>query len=106
MQGIPYAVAPVGKLRWREAVPLSTDIANCPPELAAQSYGSRCVQLDSVSSVPSGSEDCLYMNVWTPADADASSRLDVMVNVHDGSLMTGSGHEPCESVSTILLVNY
>jgi len=54
------------------------------------------VQLDLVGSAPSGSEDCLYINVWTPANVDASSRLDVMVHVHDGGLMTGSGHEPCE----------
>jgi len=104
MQGIPYAVAPVGKLRWREAVPLSDDTTNCPSELDANRYGSRCVQLDS-RSVPTGSEDCLFLNVWTPADIDvATSRLDVMVHVHDGGLMTGSGgHEPCESLGFSVL---
>jgi len=97
VQGIPYAVAPVGTLRWREPVLLSDDTAGCPTELNAHRYGSRCVQLDS-DLMPSGSEDCLFINVWTPADIDLmSAHLDVMVHFHDGGLMTGSGHEPCKS---------
>jgi len=100
IQGIPYAVAPVGKLRWQEAIPLSKD-TNCPSELNADRYGSRCVQLDSGSTL-TGSEDCLFMNIWTPADVDlSSSRLDVMVHIHDGGLMTGSGHEPCKSLCSV-----
>ena len=100
IQGIPYAVAPVGKLRWQEAIPLSED-TNCPSELNADRYGSRCVQLDSGSTL-TGSEDCLFMNIWTPADVDlSSSRLDVMVHIHDGGLMTGSGHEPCKSLCSV-----
>ena len=98
VQGIPYAVAPVGELRWREALPVSDVGADCLSEVSADSYGSKCVQLDS-SLALTGSEDCLFLNIWTPADMDVSaSHLDVMVNVHDGGLMTGSGHEPCKSL--------
>jgi len=97
VQGIPYATAPIGKLRWREAVPLSDDPSNCPGELDAHRYGSKCVQLDFSSTI-TGSEDCLFLNIWTPGDVDLkTSRLNVMVHVHDGGLMTGSGHEPCKS---------
>jgi len=97
MQGIPYAIPAVGKLRWQEAIPLWDDPSNCPTELDARRYGSKCVQLD-LSSAPTGSEDCLFLNVWMPLDVDiATSSLDVMVHVHDGGLMIGSGHEPCES---------
>jgi len=90
---------PVGKLRWRETVPLSNDPTNCPSELDASRYSSKCVQLDS-SSALIGDEDCLFLNVWTPADIDVkTARLSVMVHVHDGGLMTGSGHEPCKFIS-------
>jgi len=96
VQGIPYAIAPAGKLRWHEPIPLFYDPSNCPSELDAHRYGSKCVQLDS-SSALTGSEDCLFLNIWTPADIDLkTSRLDVMVHFHDGGLMTGSGHEPCK----------
>jgi len=103
MQGIPYAIAPVGKFRWHEAVPLSTDNANCPSELKADSYGNSCVQLDSDSTMI-GSEDCLFLNIWTPSDIDSSSQLDVMVHIHDGGLMTGSGHEPGEFIGSSVLL--
>lgn len=97
VQGIPYAIAPAGKFRWHEPVPFFDDASDCPSELDAHRYGSKCVQLDS-SSVPTGSEDCLFLNVWTPDDIDVikTSRLDVVVQFHDGGLMTGSGHEPCK----------
>jgi len=103
VQGIPYAIPAVGKLRWQEALPLSDDPRNCPTELDARRYGSKCVQLDS-SSASIGSEDCLFLNIWTPANIDiGTSRLDVMVHVHDGGLMIGSGHEPCKSINCRLL---
>ena len=91
-------MAPVGKLRWQEAIPLSAYSAECPSQLEAHRSDYRCVQRESGSgSTLVGSEDCLYMYIWTPADIDlSSSRLDVMVHIHDGGLMTGSGHEPCK----------
>jgi len=102
LQAIPYAAAPIGKLRWHETVSLSDDATKCPSEIDARAYGSRCIQLDSDSKLL-GSEDCLFLNIWTPADVDvSSSHLDVMVNVHDGGLMTGSGCERGE-LSVLLM---
>ena len=84
---------------------MSNNGSFCPSELGGHGYGSACVQMDSKSAL-TGSENCLFLNIWTPADVKTStSRLDVMVIVHDGGLMTGCGHEPCKSrLFTLLIV--
>lgn len=85
---IPYAVAPVGDLRWR------------PPRtygpwqgtLNATVYGSRCFGLDSEQGVDE-SEDCLFLNVFAPRDALGSDqRLPVMVYIHGGAFTGGSSN--------------
>jgi para-nitrobenzyl esterase len=91
--GIPYAEAPVGTLRWqppRPAVPwvgLRETI----------SAGSRCPQkpsalapTDGETPVVVGNEDCLYLNIYSPANA---SRLPVMFWIHGGGNTIGSGAE-------------
>jgi len=86
--GIPYAVPPVGALRWR------------PPQSAkpwhgiraAASFAPHCPQPSSSFGVASTSEDCLYLNVFTPAGAKTRN-LPVMVWVHGGSLRTGASEE-------------
>ena len=83
--GIPYAAPPVGALRWQ------------PPQaptpwtstLAATSFGNACVQ--AVGTQVVGSEDCLYLNVWAPAGATSQSHLPVLVNIHGGGFVGGSG---------------
>jgi len=67
-----------------------------PPSIYdAQSFGNECVQLDE-EGVQKGSENCLFVNVWTPRIAGnepgAIGDLDVMVFIHGGGLMTGSGN--------------
>ncbi|PVF96550.1 alpha/beta-hydrolase [Serendipita vermifera] len=60
--GIPYAVPPVGSLRFRAAQPLDT------PNVARNttSIGPACVQLQPLMESPTGeSEDCLHLNIWT-----------------------------------------
>ena len=87
-KGIPFAAPPVGNLRWR------------PPQPAAQwsgvrqatQYGGDCMQLPFPSdAAPLGTppaEDCLYMNVWTPAHK-AGEKLPVMVWIYGGGFVNG-----------------
>lgn len=83
--GIPYAAPPVGALRWRPPVP------NAPwgGVLDAAAYPPACAQLDSLTSAASESEDCLYVNVWTPDPAPAEP-LPVMVWIHGGGDVSGA----------------
>ena len=87
-KGIPIAAPPVGKNRWRAPQPA----AKWKGVRQATHYGPDCMQLPFPSdAAPLGtppSEDCLYMNVWTPAhSADAS--LPVMVWIYGGGFVNG-----------------
>ncbi|MGY2067464.1 carboxylesterase/lipase family protein [Blastococcus sp. SYSU DS0619] len=88
-QGIPFAAPPVGDLRFRPPAPAQ------PWEGVrdATTPASPCPQAPSATN-PSSSvdEDCLYLNVTTPAGLDTSRKnLPVMVWIHGGSWQTGSG---------------
>lgn len=99
-RGIPYAQPPVGELRWK---------APRPPErfagtLDARQFSPICTQLGhplldidpSLYGKAVGSEDCLYVNVWAPPvpknTHGDTRRLPVMVWVHGGSNVGGSGN--------------
>ncbi|MFF1507165.1 carboxylesterase/lipase family protein [Streptomyces sp. NPDC058326] len=85
-QGIPYAAAPTGDLRWASPQPA----AAWAGVRDATAPGSACAQPAGLPvGVPSEAEDCLYLNVTTPAKQ--SGKRPVIVWIHGGSLMFGSG---------------
>ena len=83
--GIPYAAPPVGALRWESPQPATPWTTT----LQATQFGSECAQSFGSPTV-SGSEDCLFVNVWAPADG--STGLPVLVHIHGGGFVAGSGN--------------
>lgn len=92
-KGIPYAAPPVGPLRWKPPQPLAvwTGVHR------ADHFGARCMQRpvfgDMVFRSDGMSEDCLYLNVWTPADRQ-DGKLPVLVYFYGGGFIAGDGSEP------------
>ncbi|RTQ37621.1 carboxylesterase/lipase family protein [Variovorax gossypii] len=103
-KGIPFAKPPVGELRWR---------APATPEpwsgiRQATKFGNACLQIGRIFSPganntydetigtmlgkPSGSEDCLFVNIWRPATADKN--LPVLLFIHGGSNISGYTADP------------
>ena len=82
-KGIPFAQPPVGDLRWREPMPAKawTETRD------ADAFSAPCMQGGN------SSEDCLYLNVWTP-EWPPKSRKAVMVWFHGGGNFAGSASDP------------
>jgi para-nitrobenzyl esterase len=93
-KGIPYAAPPVGPYRWRPPQPVTP----WEGELDASGYGPDCAQAGwgaPAGTIREGtSEDCLYLNVWRPAGAQAKEMLPVMVWLHGGAFVGGGGSDP------------
>ncbi len=91
--GIPYAKPPVGELRWKAPQPLD----NWTGVKATKAFGPRAVQapvFGDMSFRSAGiSEDCLYLNVWSPAKKNTSG-LPVLVYFYGGGFVAGDGSEP------------
>ncbi|XP_057301080.1 para-nitrobenzyl esterase-like isoform X1 [Hydractinia symbiolongicarpus] len=89
-KGIPYALPPNGDLRWSAPVSFNENRSSCwSGVFEANSHGSVCIQNGTGGNMQ-GSEDCLYLNVYTPS---LKRKLPVFIWLHGGSYMTGSGHQ-------------
>jgi len=101
--GIRYGQAPTGTLRWQ------------PPQapnpgqgsIVASTFGHTCVQGRATDS-----EDCLFLNVYTPSNATADSKLPVFIWIHGGALVNGAGSDYDPSVMVadnniiVVTINY
>ncbi len=88
--GIRYAQPPVGNLRWRPPAPLPPSQAT----IAAQAFGNHCPQLASPFGVESITEDCLFLNVFTPLRKEGDRHsVPVMVWIHGGAFVAGESDD-------------
>ena len=105
-RGVPFAKPPVGTLRWQptQAPDPWTSVRS------AKDYADACSQIGGLFGPPPkgkdysavwetfykqiGSEDCLYLNVWSPAAATDASKLPVIVYIHGGSNVVGAAFDP------------
>ena len=91
-KGVPYAAPPVGEFRWRPPQPVTPwdGIRD------ASEFGNSCAQAGwgtPQGSIAEGSsEDCLYLNLWVPAGTESGEKLPVMVWIHGGGFVGGSGN--------------
>ncbi|TXS96109.1 carboxylesterase family protein [Parahaliea maris] len=92
-KGIPFAAPPVGELRFSAPQPA----AGWQGEFAADSFPPVCTQTRYEAGVAKtyGTEDCLYLNVYTP-DSDLSEGAPVLVWIHGGGRRNGDGRRPVE----------
>jgi para-nitrobenzyl esterase len=90
-RGIPYAAPPVGDLRWKPPEPVIpwSGIRECTSFCSAAPQTST-VGISIIFGMPEG-EDCLYLNILTPAK-NATDNLPVMVWLHGGALYMGTGN--------------
>uniref|UniRef100_A0A7N4NHC0 Carboxylic ester hydrolase n=1 Tax=Sarcophilus harrisii TaxID=9305 RepID=A0A7N4NHC0_SARHA len=95
--GIPFAKAPLGSLRFTPPQPLEPwdyvkSTTTNPPRCAQNPLGGELVAkfFEKMNDMPlKNSEDCLYLNIYTPADLTSKTKLPVMVWIHGGAFLGG-----------------
>lgn len=109
-RGIPYAAPPVGEFRWRPPQPVASwegvrDAKEFGPICAQAGFGGGPGEISRGSS-----EDCLYLNVWRPSGARPGAKLPVMVWIHGGAFVGGSGNTSGNGFATkgviLVSINY
>jgi para-nitrobenzyl esterase len=116
-RGLPFAAAPVGDNRWRAPQPVEP----WDGVRDASEFGNVCIQADTrpryinianMEGSPALSEDCLYLNVWTPAESEGDE-LPVMVFFYGGAFTDGGGAPPlydgtalAERGAVVVTMNY
>ena len=117
-RGVPYAAPPVGDLRWREPQPVApwsgirdaVEFGPIPMQMQHKSdsfYGKEFYPCPQPMS-----EDCLYLNIWTPAKT-GGEKYPVMLWIHGGGYLGGYGHEMefdgeafCREGVILVTINY
>ena len=109
-KGIPFAAPPVGEFRWRPPQPVKPwegvrDASKYGPNCAQGGWGAAPGTISEGSS-----EDCLYLNLWTPAGSKPGAKLPVMVWIHGGGFTGGSGQNSGDAFAKngviLVSVNY
>ena len=121
-KGIRYAKAPVGQRRFKAPEPIEPwdglygahgfgSIAPQTTQLEGQFYQREFFDDEAYLSIVS--EDCLYLNIWTPNDREAQEKFPVAFWIHGGAFMNGYGHEKefdgeafCRKGVILVSINY
>ena len=105
--GIPYAAPPIGALRWQPPAPATA----WHGVRDATRFGANCAQPASPYGIASTSEDCLFLNVYSPRGVPAHTRLPVMMWIHGGAFSYGESNDfaPAPLVAhgiVVVTINY
>ncbi|PBK67647.1 alpha/beta-hydrolase [Armillaria solidipes] len=97
--GIPFALPPVGDLRFKAPVPVPTNSSRVQHD--ATTFGDACPQPpgDLGASI---SEDCLFLNIWRPEGVSSNEGLPVLFWIHGGAYTNGAASSPAYDPTRIL----